>query len=304
MKSLELFQNLKNDVLVAYKERYPYFIGTWKTFSSQDILNLIELIEKTVKQTVSEKWIYTHLKPDTNDKLPRKDMLDILSQLVGYSGWDEYIFKHQKVGAVPLEEIKKSEKNKVLWFAALLLLIVLSAGVFYFQIFKNKDVHSLKVKDSYTNGTINNEDIKAVIISDSNEIPVEIIGSELQITTKDSARVVIKSPFYEDQEIIVKSNHPHQNIVLKPDDYAMMLKAFMKSDIKDWQTRKKQLNKILAEELEVIVMLKNDLGAEYFNKQEFSEKLIVPSQSLQKMKIVDIQNNDNQQINFIRIIQQ
>ena len=83
-----------------------------------------------------------------------------------------------------------------------------------------------------------------------------------------------------------------------------MLKAFMKSDIKDWQTRKRQLDKILSADLEVIVMLKNNLGAEYFNKQEFSEKLIVPSQALQKMKIIEIENGDNQQIIFIRIIQQ
>ena len=165
-------------------------------------------------------------------------------------------------------------------------------------------MHSLEVKDSYTNDRINTDYIEAVIVNDSVEIPVKIINSELQIQTKDSAKVVIKSPFYEDQVIVVKNEHPHQNIVLKPVDFAMMLKAFMKSDIKDWQTRKKQLNKILADDLEVIVMLKNDLGAEYFNKQEFSEKLIIPSQSLQKMKIIDIQNNDNQQINFIRIIQQ
>ncbi|MCY1307617.1 hypothetical protein D3C86_1356590 [compost metagenome] len=51
----------------------------------------------------------------------------------------------------------------------------------------------------------------------------------------------------------------------------MMLKAFMKSDIKDWETRKIQLDKILSVDLEVIVMLKNDLGIEYFNKKEFSE---------------------------------
>ena len=55
----------------------------------------------------------------------------------------------------------------------------------------------------------------------------------------------------------------------------MILKGFMKSDIKDWQTRKEQLQQILANDLEVLVMLKNDLGIEYFNKQEFSEKLIV-----------------------------
>ena len=70
---------------------------------------------------------------------------------------------------------------------------------------------------------------------------------------------------------------PPNQVALTPDDYAMMLKAFMISDIKDWQTRKEQLNKILSDDLEVIVMLKNNVGAEYYNKNEFAQKLIVPT---------------------------
>jgi len=78
----------------------------------------------------------------------------------------------------------------------------------------------------------------------------------------------------------------------------------MKSDIKNWQTRKEQLQMILSNDLEVLIMLKNDLGIEYFNKNEFSEKLIVPSVSLKKMKIIDIQCNDKNEIDFIRILQE
>lgn len=304
MTPLDLFQNLKNDVLFVYKEHHPYFEGTWKTFSSQDIKNLIELIEIKVKQTVSEKWIYTHLKPETNDKLPRKDMLNILSQLVGFSGWEEYVFKHKVVIAEPQLNVMKSNKNKLIWLAGLLVIIAISAFVFYNLIYEKDNVHSLEVKDSYTNDKINMDDIKATIVNDSSEIPIEIINSELQIKTKDSIKVVINSPFYEQKEVIVTNTHPHPNIVLEPNDYAMMLKGFMKSDIKDWQTRKEQLNKIFSDDLEVIVMLKNDLGAEYFNKEEFSEKLIIPSASLKKMKVLEIKNEANKQINFIRILQQ
>ena len=118
MNPLDVFQQLKNDVLLTYQKQYPYFEGNWKTFSSQDIQNLIDLIAVQVKQTVSEKWIYTHLKSETNDKLPRKDMLDILSQWVGYSGWDEYVFKN-KSEVTPIVA-KPKQNNKV----------VLSVGFF------------------------------------------------------------------------------------------------------------------------------------------------------------------------------
>jgi predicted DNA-binding transcriptional regulator AlpA len=304
MNPLDLFQNLKNNVLLVYKEHHPYFEGTWKTFSSQDIQNLIELIETKVKQTVSEKWIYTHLKPETNEKLPRKDMLDILSQLVGFSGWDEYVFKNKVAVIEPQLNENKSNKNKSMWLTGLLVITGISAFIFYNLIYEKDNVHSLEVKDSYTNDKINMDDIKAVIVNDSIETPVEIINSELQIKTTDTAKVIINSPFYEKKEIMVTNTHPHPKIVLEPNDYAMMLKAFMKSDIKDWQTRKEQLDKIFSDDLEVIVMLKNNLGAEYFNKEEFSEKLIIPSASLKKMKVLEIKNEANKQINFIRIIQQ
>ena len=92
MNDLQQFQELKEKVLLKYQEQYPFFQGNWKTFSSQDIQNLIGLIEIQCKQTISEKWIYTHLKPEINSKIPRKDMLNILSEFVGYSGWDEFIF--------------------------------------------------------------------------------------------------------------------------------------------------------------------------------------------------------------------
>ncbi|MBA3987241.1 MAG: hypothetical protein H0X63_11870 [Flavobacteriales bacterium] len=97
MRDLELFYQLKEKVLQAYRERYPFFQGDWKTFGSRDIQNLIDAIEKETRQTISEKWIYTHLKPESNDKLPRKDMLDILSFFVGYTGWDEFQFKNNVV---------------------------------------------------------------------------------------------------------------------------------------------------------------------------------------------------------------
>ena len=100
------------------------------------------------------------------------------------------------------------------------------------------------------------------------------------------------------------TSKPLTIVSLQPDDYAMMLKAFMLSDIKDWQTRKEQLNTILSDNLEVLVMLRDDLGAEYFNKKEFSQKIIVPTSSLKKMKIVEIKNDENKKIQFIRIKQE
>jgi hypothetical protein len=299
MNLIDVFHKLKNDVLLTYQKQYPYFEGNWKTFSSQDIQNLIDLIAVQVKQTVSEKWIYTHLKVETNDKLPRKDMMDILSQLVGYSGWDEYVFKW-KQEVVPNVVQPKRNYNVVFSLGFIGLFLI---GFFSYRYLNREEVQTIEVKNAFTEEQINSEEVKVVMIENNVETPIEMVDSKIQITTKDSAKIVLKSPYYKDKTIVVGKENSNA-ITLQPDDYAMMLKGFMKSDIKDWETRKEQLQKILADDLEVLVMLKNDLGIEYFNKQEFSEKLIVPSVALKRMKVIDIQSNDKDEIKFIRIIQE
>lgn len=298
---IELFHHLKQEVLLTYQKHYPYFEGNWKTFSSQDIQNLIGLIETGVKQTVSEKWIYTHLKPETNEKLPRKDMLDILSQWVGYSGWDEYVFKHKATETTTTPKAKNSTKRRMFWIGGT---VILGVAIWFYVVNGSNTTQTIEVKNAFTNAPIDSEEVKAVVVENEVETPVTIVDSKLQLPSeKDSATIVLKSPYYKDKTIVVhkEANAP---IVLQPDDYPMMLKGFMKSDIKDWQTRKEQLQMILADDLEVIVLLKDNLGAEYFNKQEFSERLIVPSVALKKMKVVDIQSNADNKIHFIRIIQE
>lgn len=301
MNQIELFQKLKNKVLLSYKEQFPYFEGNWKSFSSQDIQNLITLIEQKTKQTISEKWIYTHLKPETNEKLPRKDMLDILSNVSGYSSWDEFVFKNKsEVEVVPKKE--ESKKWKFI-FIGIFSLIGLGFGIQYFSEEEKNVPQTIEVKNAVTNEIIHDSEIKAVVVENDEEIPLKMVDSKFQLTVKDSAKVILKSPYFDDKTVIIK-NEPKTNIVLQPDDYAMMLKAFLKSDIKDWQTRKEQLNKILADDVEIMVMLKDDLGAEYFNKEEFSQKVIVPSVTLKRMRIIEIEHNNDSQINFIRIIQE
>ena len=299
MNPILIFQKLKEDVLLTYQKQYPYFEGNWKTFSSQDIQNLIDLIAVNIKQTISEKWIYTHLKSETNEKLPRKDMLDILSQFVGYSGWDEYVFKWKNEPIIVAEE-KSSNRAKTYFVLFPVLLFLMYLG---YKFIKSKNIQTIEVKNAFTEEQINSDEVKAVLIEENVETPIQIIDSKIQINAKDSSKIILKSPYYKDKTVIINKNS-NSEISLQPDDYAMILKGFMKSDIKDWQTRKEQLHKILAADLEVLVMLKNDLGIEYFNKKEFSEKIIVPSVSLKKMKVIDIQRNSANEINFIRILQE
>lgn len=309
MTELDYFQRLKEKVLLKYQEQYPFFQGNWKTFSSQDIQNLIGLIEVQCKQTISEKWIYTHLKPESNSKIPRKDMLNILSEFVGYSGWDEFTFvdKTIVVESQPSSETKKSKKG------ILLIGLIVAIGITGFIIYNKNakpEAQTIELQNEFTNENVNSEEVKVYQVNDSTKTELKVNQGKVEVinSSNTKTKLVIQSPFYEPKTITIDPKvpvaNPVQRIDLKPDDYAMMLKAFMVSDIKNWQTRKEQLNQILSDNLEVIVMLKDDLGAEFFNKNEFSQKLIVPSESLKKMKIVEIKNDASNKIQFIRIKQE
>lgn len=298
MTDLENFYQLKKSVLEHYQNSHPYFNGSWKSFSSQDILNLIDAIQLKTKQSVSEKWIYTHLKPETNEKLPRKDMLDILSVYVGKSGWDEFKFVDNSDEDENINLKNNSKKKFGIW---ILLIGILMIGFSIWK-FAPKDQQKLEFQNSFTKDSIAKDDVEAFIVEDSIEKPIDLKSPTLNL--EKGTKVVIKSPLYKHKEIIISPSQSLSRVELNPNDFAMMLKAFMKSDIKDWQTRKEQLNKILSDNLEVMVMLENDLGAEYFNKTEFSQKVVIPTASLKKLKIVELKQEKDNKISFLRLTEE
>lgn len=308
MTEKESFYKLKEEVLSRYQESYPYFVGNWKNFSSQDILNLIEEIFEETKQTVSEKWIYTHLKPENNDKLPRKDMLDILCKYAHKISWDEYRF-NQLVPAqkdenftesssqnVSNKQGNSSNKKKII-ILLVGLLIVISLYFFWFND-KNRATQ-LEFKNVYTNEKLSNDEVKVYKVEDTSQSNIILSDSKVKVTKP--TKIVITSPLFKSKEVAIQPTDTATVIDLYPNDYAMMLNAFMKSDIKNWKTRKEQLEKILSDDVEVLVMLKNNLGVEYFNKEEFSQKIIVPTPSIKKMKIIELKSNIDQKISFLRI---
>lgn len=296
MTGLEHFARLKQLVLSQYRTHYPYSGTDWKSFSSQDIQNLILLIEENVRETVSEKWIYTHLKPSENEKLPRKDMLDIFARFCGYSGWDEFAFE-------PAEKAQ-DKKSRIWLYGAIGLVALLIVAIWFMSSNDVPILKQVKVTDQYTGKPLPPEDVQVYETDSVGEKLVKWQDGAVTVPAEKKTTLVVKSPYYQTKKVVVDPSANHTEITITPNDQAMMLKAFMQSDIKDWQTRKMQLDKILSDDLEVIVMLKNNLGAEYFNKHEFSQQLIIPTPSLRKLKIIELKHGTDQKIQFIRMAQQ
>lgn len=120
MTDLDLlhFEQLKKEVQAQYlKEHTPSFddISKWKGI---DIIYFQEDLRKKAKGNISEKSFYTYFKNSPVTKLPRIDMLNLLSIYSGYDSW--YGFKKQHLFAGELlqdegdlseEEIHEIEKT-------------------------------------------------------------------------------------------------------------------------------------------------------------------------------------------------
>ncbi|WP_027382120.1 hypothetical protein [Epilithonimonas caeni] len=297
MTELEVFAELKKEVLLTYQKHYPFFSGTWKNFSSKDILQLIDLIEKEQRNTVSEKWVYTHLKPDSNERLPRKDMLDIFSKFSGYSGWDEF---HSKIKNSNFESSKaKTQKTYYKnWIFIIPAFFILGLGSFFWL--RKSAKKEISIINAYSGKEIPNDEIKIYDVTDSIKKNLTVEEKSTVKTEKDSLKIVIESPFYQSKIVNISADKSKTEIQLQPNDNAMMIKAFLSADIKDWETRKKQLNNMLSENIEVILMLRDNLGSEYFDKGDFIKQILIPTNRLKKWKIVEIKNEE-EKVNFIRI---
>ncbi|WP_213277861.1 hypothetical protein [Chryseobacterium indologenes] len=114
MTDLDLlhFEQLKKDVQGQYlKEHTPSQddISKWKGI---DIIYFQEDLRKKAKGNISEKSFYTYFKSSPVTKLPRIDMLNLLSIYAGYESWYEFKKLHLFAGEL-LQENENLEEEEI-----------------------------------------------------------------------------------------------------------------------------------------------------------------------------------------------
>ncbi|MFY1045217.1 hypothetical protein [Chryseobacterium sp. GP-SGM7] len=112
------FEQLKKDVQAQYLKEYnPSYdeISKWKGI---DIIYFQEDLRKKAKGNISEKSFYTYFKSSPVSKLPRIDMLNLLSIYAGYDSWYDFKKNHLFAGELLTddrdlndEEMKALEKT-------------------------------------------------------------------------------------------------------------------------------------------------------------------------------------------------
>jgi hypothetical protein len=105
------FEQLKKDVQAQYLKEYtPSYddISKWKGI---DIIYFQEDLRKKAKGNISEKSFYTYFKNSPVTKLPRIDMLNLLSIYAGYDSWYEFKKQHLFAGELLLENEETDEQE-------------------------------------------------------------------------------------------------------------------------------------------------------------------------------------------------
>jgi hypothetical protein len=264
----------------------------FKEWSGSDIQTFQIDLEEKCKSTVSEKWVYLHFK-NPSEKMPRVDVLNLLSQYCGYKNWDD--FKHQKQD-IPA---KAKEKNRSKRFGLLGVLAgVMALAVIFFM--PSKKNVTILFEDAYTQKEI---DLNELAFKLGNT-PPKVINDVLNYQLKTSDTLQVKGPYYKlkKQYISFDSSNDTVKIKLFPDDYAMMLNYFSRSEEQNWGKRKLQLEGAIHNDAVIFQSHPRHDGIEMLNKEEFIDRLILPVNSLKNLEIQDIVYKDGQILN-LRFVQ-
>ncbi|MEG0695641.1 hypothetical protein [Algoriella sp.] len=113
---IEIFEILKKSIAKRFLEENSAQSDNISDWRGQEITSFQDDLFNKTRSTVSEKWFYTYFKSDFK-KLPRIDMLNLLSQYCGYKNWAHFvqINKNEHFGTNKVEEstieAEKTENN-------------------------------------------------------------------------------------------------------------------------------------------------------------------------------------------------
>ena len=289
------FETLKTKIVAMMQESYPGINPSIAEWKGQEITDFQEDLRIRVNAHLSEKWFYTHMK-SPQPSIPRIDMLNLLSKYAGYANWDDFIFKNSDVtsGNPPSVSTQKSVNRYFLWVPLIVLVIV----TLFFGLFKmfNTREYRFCFYDADTREPITNSRIEVTLLLEG-ETPVHNLtepnGCFLLKTDKSLIRMVVKAPYYRTDTIMrmVRKLNRNEMIMLHADDYSLMIHYFSMMKVDDWAKRRNQLEAMINDGA-MICQVFNDkeaTGMALYNKEEFIDKMTMPSGSLKNIEILSSQ---------------
>jgi hypothetical protein len=292
------FERLKKKIVEVMQQSYPGINPSIAEWKGQEITDFQEDLRIKVNANISEKWFYTHMKsPDPT--FPRIDMLNILSKYAGYANWDEFVFENGQKILIPKPQVDdfkpKPKVSANRFFIMVPLLAVATAMILFglYTLFSTREYRFTFI-DADTRQPITGNRTEVILLPEG-ESPVHtLIGSDGSYkirTAKSKIKMVVKTPYYQCDTIvrILKKLNGDEIIELKADDYSLMIHYFSMMKVDDWEKRKKHLETMIDDDAMIYQVLndKEATGMALFNKQEFIDRMTMPTGSLRNIEILD-----------------
>ncbi|WP_298759031.1 hypothetical protein [uncultured Psychroserpens sp.] len=287
------FNKLKSAVTSKFLERHSASSDV-KQWNGDDIGLFQEDLFSEVKAKVSEKWFYTYFKNEAS-KLPRIDMLNLLSNYTGFENWNAFKSAHSS-------EEKNKKKRAFLW-----PVIFIPIAIIFFVTMNSKNEFRFCFVDNLSNTAITNIPIDIKVIQEEQSplyFKTDSLGCFDFKTKEDRIRFVVSSPYHKTDTIIRSINANSNNMVkLNSDDYALILKYYTNGNVKDWSKHKQKLEQLINDDAQIYRLYDNNIGVEIYSKADFVRLLTIPTTTLKKIKILD-KSYQNDQIMTLKFIVQ
>lgn len=280
---------LKTRIVETMKQSYPGIGNDISDWKGQDIFSFQEDLQEKIKENISEKWFYSHMKSE-NKKLPRIDMLNFLSRYVGYIDWRDFKYRNRK--SIPQVDQDNKHGKRSLYLKITGLLLLLAVSIVLVKFIGNKS-YQFTFKDAHTKRRIT-DTLTEIIIMNENESPVyencDPPGYYNLKTKKEKICFMVKSPYYETDTItrVLDKFEGSESIYLYPNDFAMMIHYFSATNVKDWEKRRAHLDRMISDSAFIYQFFdEGQVGMELYNKEEFIDKLTMPVNSLKNIQIME-----------------
>ena len=187
-------------------------------------------------------------------------------------------FEHQKA---------KGRKPRLKWalILVLLLIIVISIGMVFLN---RKSYQILVFKDAYTQRILKTSELH-FDFKGKTDGDLKRIESAIKWTGENGDSLLVNGPYYKMARVQLGEGSDTLLVKLLPDDYALMLNFFSRSDTRNIEKRERQLKEAIHEEAKIFQVYDEFEGLELLNKTEFIERLILPVNFLKNLEILDIQ---------------
>ncbi len=287
--NIQLFRLLKQKIAATMKQAYPGISDNIEDWKGQEIIDFQEELRIRVKEHISEKWFYLHMKSE-KEKLPRIDILNLLSRFAGYIDWNDFMYQHQ--GEVRGKT--HPDHSDRLFYLVPFLLVVIFGIIFLIIKLGTYREYQFCFINQLTKKPVTDSQIDIVLLW-KNESPeyssCDSNGCFSIRTNKSRIRFVVKAPYYRMDTVSRSLSRAKRNetISLRTNDYAMMIHYLSNSSVVDWEARRAQLDNIFSDNVMIYqVLMDQNLGMEVYNKWEFINKITMPSKGLENLEIIEM----------------